>query len=125
MEATIQSAITVPGAENTFDRVWALSILEGAIDKLKSRYELKNQENVFEELRGTLSGGGELDSYEAIGGCLGKSPGAVKVAVHRLRLQFSEGFRQQVTETLADPTDAENEEELRHLLGSLDPSDVS
>ncbi len=125
LEATIQSVITVPGAVSTFDRDWALSVLEQAIAEIKAHYEHRNQGKVFEELRVTMSGDGESDSYEAIGRRLDKSPGAVKIAVHRLRRQLSESLRQQVTETLADPTDAEIEQELRLLLSSLDPDDIS
>jgi RNA polymerase sigma-70 factor (ECF subfamily) len=125
VEATIQSLEPVPNAADSFDRAWALSILDVAMGDLKVRYEQKQQGTLFEELRATLSGNNASDSYEAIGLRLGKSPGAVKIAVHRMRRQFSEGLRQQITETLSDPTEAEIEEELHHLLYSLDPSNHS
>jgi RNA polymerase sigma-70 factor (ECF subfamily) len=121
IEGTNQLATTDSDGPNTFDRAWAHSTLEEAIADLKARYVSKNQGDLFEELRSTLSGDGESVSYESIGQRLKKSPGAVRVAAHRLRRQFSEALRQQVTETLANPTVAEVDQELRHLLNSLYP----
>jgi RNA polymerase sigma-70 factor (ECF subfamily) len=44
-------------------------------------------------------------------------PGAARVAVHRLRKRFREIYREEITQTLAEGTDLE--EELRHLAAAL------
>ena len=53
-----------------------------------------------------------------LGELVGK-PGAVAVAVHRLRQRYGDLLRGAVAETLADPTPAAVEEELRHLMAAL------
>ena len=48
---------------------------------------------------------------------MGTSEGALKVAIHRLRKRYRDLFRQEIAETVADPTDVESE--LRFLAAAL------
>ena len=45
------------------------------------------------------------------------TPGAVRIAVHRLRQKVREQLRVEVSATLVDPN--ETDRELNHLLGAL------
>ena len=45
------------------------------------------------------------------------TPGAVKVAAHRLRQRFGEVLRAEIAETVARPEDIE--EEIQHLFDAL------
>ncbi len=56
--------------------------------------------------------------YEEIGQRLGKSEGAIKQIVRRLRLDFERTFRAQVAETLSSPD--EFDDEVRYLLSVLE-----
>jgi RNA polymerase sigma-70 factor (ECF subfamily) len=105
--------------ERLFDQKWAASLLEQVIQILRREYAAAGKEPLFEELRGLLWGGRSDLGYDAIGGKLGMSEGAIKVAVHRLRARFKECLRDEVAHTVARPEDVEDE--LRHLLSALSP----
>ena len=47
------------------------------------------------------------------------TPGAVKVAAHRLRKRYRECLRAEIAETLANPDEVD--EEIRHLFHALNP----
>jgi RNA polymerase sigma-70 factor (ECF subfamily) len=47
------------------------------------------------------------------------SPGAVRVAVHRLRRRFGELVRREIAQTVSSPV--EIDDELRHLWSSVKP----
>ena len=70
---------------------------------------------VVEALKGSLTGSEPPRSETAKR--LGLSEGALKVAVHRLRKDFRRVLRAEITETVADPS--EIDDELRHLVTAL------
>ena len=55
--------------------------------------------------------------YAAAATALGMSEGTVRVAVHRLRRRYRELLQQEIIQTLADPTQAD--EEMRALMGAF------
>ena len=55
--------------------------------------------------------------YAALAREMGTSEGALKVAIHRLRKRYRDLFRQEIADTVADPTEAESE--LRYLAAAL------
>ena len=57
--------------------------------------------------------------HAQLGQALGMSPGAVKVAVHRLRRRYRELLREEIAHTLDEP--AQVEEEIRDLFAALGP----
>jgi RNA polymerase sigma-70 factor (ECF subfamily) len=106
--------------EQVFDRRWALSILEAALDTVRDDYHRSGKADVFDRLAPTLAGealpGGSLAVAEA----LGMSQGAVQVAAHRLRKRYGDAIRFLIAETVDDP--ASVDEELRDLFAALRPS---
>ena len=71
----------------------------------------------FAQLKGFVSGEkGEL-SYAEAAERIGLTPGAVKSAIFRLRRRYHELIREEVSQTVADPR--EIEDELRYLLGAI------
>jgi RNA polymerase sigma-70 factor (ECF subfamily) len=64
-----------------------------------------------------LVGDARADSLSSIATRLGMTEGAVKVAAHRLRLAFRDAIRAEVTSTLVDQHDAEDE--IRALFAAL------
>ena len=103
--------------QRTYDRRWALTILDQALDHLRRDCVGAGKEGLFEQLKGILSGDRPAARYAEIGVMLNMSEVAVKVAAHRLRQRYAELVREEVARTLTDPT--EMEEEIRYLLAAL------
>jgi RNA polymerase sigma factor (sigma-70 family) len=112
-----EPATTALSPERLFDQKWAASLLEQVLQTLRREYTAAGKGALFDELRGLLWGGRGEIGYEALGRKLGMTEGAIKVAVHRLRLRFKECLRDEVSHTVANP--GEVDDELRHLLASL------
>jgi len=66
----------------------------------------------FERLKVFLLGQSDAP-YAGLARELNTSEGALKVAIHRLRKRYRELFRQEIADTVADPTQVESE--LRYL----------
>jgi RNA polymerase sigma-70 factor (ECF subfamily) len=96
-------------AEKIFERRWAMTLLEQTTARLRSEYERDGKTQLFEQLKVTLTEPRGAIAYAVLARSLRMSEGAVKVAVHRLRLRYREVLRAEVAETLADPADVEDE----------------
>ena len=97
-----------------FDRAWAETLLERVRDRLRSEGDARTL-----RLEAFLTANGDSAAYGAAGVELGLSEGAVRVTVHRLRTRFREMLREEVAETLADPTTAAIDAEISDLLAAL------
>jgi RNA polymerase sigma-70 factor (ECF subfamily) len=91
-----------------YDRSWAETLLRRAINALRAEYATRGRDALFEVLKPSLTGG-EATDHAAWGRALGMTPGAVAVAVHRLRLRLRELVRLEVAQTVQDPADIEDE----------------
>lgn len=112
------AAALAPG--QTYDRRWALALLEEATHRLQNEYERTGRAAEWRQLKICLTADrGEID-YASIAASLGVAGGAARVAVHRLRKRFREVFRQTVADTVAT-TDAVDDE-LRLVLEILSGS---
>ena len=104
--------------ERLFERRWALTLLDGAVARLRDEHREAGREDLFEALRWTIGAGGAAEApWAEVGARLGMSEGAVKVAAHRLRRRYREVLRAAIAETVADPSDVDDE--IRHLLEAL------
>ncbi len=103
--------------DDTFDRQWALTLLNLTVDRLCGEFRTAGKPGDFEALKGCLMvERGKLD-YPAVAARLGVNEGAARVAVHRLRKRFREVYREEISQTLADGADVDGE--LRHLAAAL------
>ena len=101
----------------SFDRGWALEVMRRALERLEREMKANGKEKQFEVLKPWLAGDvASLPQVEAAR-TLSMSEGAVKVTIHRLRKRFGEHVRAQISETLRNP--AQTEEELAHLIAAL------
>lgn len=100
----------VPMAE-VFDREWAVAVMNRAVAALAAEHS-PEREAQFEALRPWLMGD-EAATHAETARKLGMSEGSVKVAVHRLRKRFRELLRQEISQTLDENQDVEDE--LRYL----------
>ncbi|MEL7500232.1 MAG: ECF-type sigma factor [Planctomycetota bacterium] len=105
-------------AEKLFDRRWALSILEQALQRLSQIQAEKNKLELYNALQSTLSGiqmTGE--QYAEIAERFSMSTGAVKVAALRLREKYRQILVELVRQTVTDPDIVDGE--LDELLSAL------
>ncbi|MGO8691817.1 MAG: RNA polymerase sigma factor [Thermoguttaceae bacterium] len=102
--------------EKMFEKQWALSILERVLSRLHDELLGEGKAALFEALKDTLTGAG-AGGYAALGGRLGMSEGAVKVAAHRLRRRYRALLRAEIAQTVAGPDEVEDE--IRYLLACL------
>lgn len=102
-------------AEEVFDRVWASTLLDRALLKLRQLYEKRGKLSRFELLRPCLIGVSSR-SYAELADELAGSEDMVKTEVKRMRQCFRRILRSEVAETVSDPSELETE--IRYL-GSL------
>ena len=95
--------------EQTFDQRWALTVLEEALRRLRQDYVNAGRGELFESLSQFLSNEAGIGEYDTLAPKLGMSPGAVGVAVHRLRQRYRELVRLELAQTVASPEDLEQE----------------
>jgi RNA polymerase sigma factor (sigma-70 family) len=103
--------------ERTFDRRWALTLLNRVLARCKDEYQRTGRSALFAHLSPTLTRGATDRSYAEIGCDLGLSEGAVKAAVHRLRDRYRQLLRDEVAHTVSSPDDVDAE--IRHLLDAV------
>jgi RNA polymerase sigma factor (sigma-70 family) len=102
--------------DEAFDRRWAETVLERAVEALRQEYLAREKAEIFETLKPAL-GGDSTSSHAEWARQLGMTPGAVSVAVHRLRGRLRELVRIDVSQTVDSPAGVEDE--LRNLLAIL------
>jgi len=101
----------------SFDRAWAATIIRRVLANLRAEHADRDRLAVFEALQPHLTGEPAAKDYTHLAAALGMEPGALKVALHRLRRRFGELLRKEVAHTVARPEDVA--EEIRHLLAVL------
>ena len=105
-------------AEKLFDRRWALTVLQQALDRLREQHEKKGKLELYLDLQPTLSGVPMTgDQYAEIAEKFRMSESAVKVSALRMREKYREMIRQIVAQTVVE-TDRVSDE-LDELLSAL------
>jgi len=110
-----------PGLEPdaVYERRWALTLLDTALDSRASEFRSAGKERDFELLKPWLTAGRGEIPYGELASTLGTTEGAARVAVHRLRKRFRELFRAIIAETVADANEIPDElQHLARVLGS-------
>jgi RNA polymerase sigma factor (sigma-70 family) len=103
--------------EAACDRQWAMVLLDLVLKRLEAEFSAAGKTQLFEQLKGLLSGEKTATSYAELGQKLGLTEGAVKVAVHRLRQRYRELLREEIAHTVSSPEDVNDE--IRHLFAAL------
>ena len=104
-------------ADETFDRQWALTLLDLTVTRLREEFANAGKADDFESLKNCLVAERGAIDYAAVAKRLGVSEGTARVAVHRLRRRFRQVYREEISQTLANGVDLEGE--LRHLAAAL------
>lgn len=105
------------GPDADFDRAWALALLETVFARLRAEHAAEGRAEWFEALAPCLAGRTSEATFAEVAAGAGLSEPALRVAVHRLRKRFRAVLREEVAQTVADPTEVESE--LRHLLTAV------
>ncbi len=110
-----------PGHEETpeklFDRAWAMTVLDRALQQLRATYEQSGEAGLFESLAGYLPGALDPAPYERTAEQVGKTEAAVKMAVSRLKREYGRVLKAEIRRTLSENGNVD--EELQHLLAIL------
>ena len=112
-----------PVPDTVFDRQWALTLVERALNLLAAEFAAADKTAQFEALKPWLLGDVDSLSQADAAERLGLTEGAVKVAVHRLRRRFRELVKAEIAQTVGDPDQVQ--EELRYLVEVLAQPDAS
>jgi RNA polymerase sigma-70 factor (ECF subfamily) len=100
--------------EVVFERRWAATVLERAMDRLRRESQGSKENSHFERFRLYLTSESMQVPYREVARELGMTEGAVAAKVGRLRRRFGRCLRAEVLEIVADSANVDDE--LRHLL---------
>jgi RNA polymerase sigma-70 factor (ECF subfamily) len=100
--------------DGVFEREWATSLLRQGLDRLAQEYSVAGKGALFEALKIHLrAGAGATVPYEEMAKQLGRPATTLRSDVARLRARYRAILREEVSGTVIDPRDVD--EELRHL----------
>jgi RNA polymerase sigma factor (sigma-70 family) len=103
--------------ERIFERRWALTVLDRALNRLETEMAESGKRTLFEQLAPILTGVVDSVTYASVAETLSMTEGAVKVSAHRFRRRYRELIRAEVAGTLDGPQDVDDE--IRELLAAL------
>ena len=103
--------------DKLFDRAWVLTLLERVIARLRGELVAAGKTELFAQLKPFLELASNAVSYAEAATALQMNETAVRVTVHRLRRRYRELLRDELTQTLADPQ--QFDEELRSLFAAF------
>ncbi len=103
--------------ESIFDRDWAVTLIDLVLSRLRREFLDAGKETQFEHFKIFLSGRPQAKSYTLAAESLGLAEGAVRTAIHRFRRRYRELLREEITQTVVEPD--EIEDEIRSLFLAL------
>ena len=103
------AAINQPGPEQAFDREWAVTLLAKVIARLQAENEANGRGKQFAQLKMFLTAGQGESSYQNAANNLDMDQTAVRVAVHRLRKRYRQLLHDEISQTLSNPADLDDE----------------
>ncbi len=95
--------------DKLYDRAWAVTLLERVMSRLREECAAEGKAKLFEQLKPVLTVGKGAIPYAQAAAELELSEGAVRVAAHRLRRRYRELLREEISQTLSDPAQVEEE----------------
>lgn len=103
--------------DKLFERQWALVVLQRAFHELESEYRNAGNQAQFEALAPMLTRETAAVSYDELASQLNSTPGALRMAVSRLRTRLRELVRNEIRKTVQ--TEADVDDEIRCLFHAL------
>ena len=111
------AATNEPSPDKAFDREWALALLAKVIERLQNECAADGKAKLFAQLKIFLTTGSGESAQAEVAKALGLEEGAVRVAIHRLRKRYRGLLREEISQTLAD--ESQVDEEMRALFGAF------
>ena len=106
--------------DEILDARWAGVILERALENLRRDCAAEGKADLFETLSPFLGGNKPHVTYQEVADRMSVGLGAVKTLIHRLRQQFADAVRQEVTQTVSAPHEVDDElRELRRVFARV------
>lgn len=115
----LADAVDNENPERGFERRWATAVLDAALARVRSDYEARGEGDLFAALAPLLTDIEHGKSFKSSAERLGKSEGAVRVAVFRMRKRYRRAVREEIAETVSDRSQVE--EEIEALFHALRP----
>ncbi len=103
--------------DRLYERQWALALVDRVFQRMESAEGEAGRGAVFGRLRQYVAFAGGDQPYAEVAQVLGMTEEAVKKAVQRLRHRYQQLFRQEIRQTVDDPTEVDAE--IRHLCESM------
>ena len=103
--------------ERLFDFTWAATVVEHALQRLREECESKGKLWLFQTLSPLLAEERDEVSYVELSAELGIAETAVKKQLHNMRQRYRSLLRAEVSQTVEDPADVDDE--IRYLCASL------
>jgi len=104
-------------ADLIYERRWASTVLERALNLLKDEYHRAGNTDLFDSLKQLLPGEPDAPPQKQIAEKLGMTENAVRQAFYRFRQRYQALLREEIAHTVATPGDIEDE--LRHLIAVI------
>ena len=95
--------------DKLYDRLWAVTLLERVITRLREENAAAGNSRVFDALSPFLTIGKSAIPYADAASRLEMTEPAVRVAVHRLRRRYRELLRGEIAQTLSDSARVDEE----------------
>jgi hypothetical protein len=105
--------------EALYHRRWALTLLERTLNELRNDYCTQGKAVLFDALKSALADDTDAASSAEIGIELSMEPGAVRVAISRLRRRYRERLLTEVAASMNAQTEQEVDEEINALFRAL------
>ena len=103
--------------EQLFDLRWAATVVEQALRRLREECQSRSRLRLFETLSLYLTTDRTDVSYQNLATTLAITEAAVKKQLHNLRRRYRWLIREEVAQTVENPSDVEDE--IRHLCATL------
>lgn len=107
-------------AERTFERNWALAVLERALEQVGQEFAARGRGRVFETLKVYLTGDDLAPPHAKAAEELQMNETAVRVAIHRLRDRYRQAVEEEIRQTMQQQDgEASIEQEIGDLFRAL------
>jgi RNA polymerase sigma factor (sigma-70 family) len=101
-------------ADQIYERRWAFTILEQVMARLRDEYRSAGNVRFFDQMKKMLMDEPDRPSQAQVASEFDMTENAVKQAFYRFRQRFQTLLREEISHTVAMPSDIEDE--LRHLI---------
>lgn len=121
-EDRLSKDLHAPGlsAETLYAREWARSVLDRSLESLRQSYAEKGQEDRFDLLHGPLMQEDDAGRLDALAASAGMASGALRTALHRMRVQFRDRIERELATTLDTNDPAVIQQEVGELFRAFD-----